>query len=73
MMRPLSTRRRRSCGARTVQRGAGFARIGVEGREHFHQPVQHEPPEIGVADAREVRRREPGQGASPAHREPGRQ
>ena len=32
----------------------------VEGREHLLQPIQCEPAEIRVANAREVRRRETG-------------
>ena len=37
--------------------------IAVKGRKHLHQPVQREPAEVRVANAREVRRRETGQRA----------
>ena len=41
----------------------------VQSGEHLHQPVQREPPEIRVADAREIRRGEAGHARGLAHRE----
>ena len=43
--------------------------IPVKRRKHLHQPVQREPPEVRVANAREVRRRKTGQSSGSADRE----